>query len=121
MNIGFIGCGNMGTAMINGILQSGLVNAENLIASAKSEETQNKIENELKIQLAACNQEVVEFSDIMFLAVKPQYYAHVIAQIKDFAEQNLSVSREEAAASQTLNRQAEKLQYMSEQFKLREE
>ena len=44
-----------------------------------------------------------------------------IAQIKDFAEQNLSVSREEAAASQTLNRQAEKLQYMSEQFKLREE
>ena len=46
MNIGFIGCGNMGTAMINGILQSGLVNAENLIASAKSEETQNKIENE---------------------------------------------------------------------------
>ena len=46
MNIGFIGCGNMGTAMINGILQSGLVNAENLIASAKSEETQNKIEND---------------------------------------------------------------------------
>ena len=37
MNIGFIGCGNMGTAMLNGILQSGLGKAENLIASANSE------------------------------------------------------------------------------------
>lgn len=86
MNIGFIGCGNMGTAMLNGILQSGLGKAENLIASANSEATRNKIKNELKIQLAASNQEVAEFSDMMFLAVKPQYYAQVIAQIKDFVK-----------------------------------
>lgn len=44
-----------------------------------------------------------------------------ITQIKDFAEQNLNASREGAAASQTLNSQAQKLQDVSEQFKLREE
>ena len=83
MKIGFIGCGNMGRAMINGILQSGLVKNEELIASAKSEETCNKIKNDLQIQLAASNREVAQFSDLIFLAVKPQYYAQVIAEIKD--------------------------------------
>lgn len=84
MKIGFIGCGNMGTAMLNGILQSGMLQAGELIASAKSEATRGKIKNELHINLAASNQEAAEFSDIVFLAVKPQYYAQVIAEIKEF-------------------------------------
>lgn len=87
MKVGFIGCGNMGSAMLSGILQSGLVEAKDLIASAKSEDTQNKIKNELKIHLAASNREAAEFSDIIFLAVKPQYYEAVIGEIKDTVKQ----------------------------------
>ncbi|KAI4452001.1 Pyrroline-5-carboxylate reductase [Eubacterium plexicaudatum ASF492] len=87
MKIGFIGCGNMGTAMLNGILQSGLVTAQDLTASAKSEETRMKIKNELNIRPADSNQEVVKCSDIVFLAVKPQYYETVIAEIKDIVKQ----------------------------------
>lgn len=83
MKIGFIGCGNMATAMINGILKSGLYKQDDLIASAKSTATYNKIKNELHIRPAASNQEVAAFADIVFLAVKPQYYAQVIAQVKD--------------------------------------
>lgn len=86
MKIGFIGCGNMGRAMLNGILRSGLVTGEELIASAKSKETRGKIKHELQIRLAASNREVVQFSDIIFLAVKPQYYAQVIAEIKDLVK-----------------------------------
>lgn len=83
MKIGFIGCGNMATAMINGILQSGMCQRQDLAASAKSEATRSKIKNELHIYAAASNQEVVEFADIVFLAVKPQYYDQVIAQVRD--------------------------------------
>ena len=39
MKIGFIGCGNMATAMLKGILKSGEVAATDMIASAKSDKT----------------------------------------------------------------------------------
>ena len=39
MKIGFIGCGNMATAMLKGILKSGEVKNADMIASAKSDKT----------------------------------------------------------------------------------
>ena len=74
MKIGFIGCGNMAAAMLNGILKAGILKPEELTASAVSSATRDKIRQELKIRLAASNQDVAAFSDIIFLAVKPQYY-----------------------------------------------
>ena len=88
MRIGFIGCGNMATAMIKGILDSQKVKTEDVIASAKSEKTREKIKTELGINAARKNKEVVEFSDILFLAVKPQYYEEVIQEIKDGIQEN---------------------------------
>ena len=88
MRIGFIGCGNMATAMIKGILDSGKVTAEQMIASAKSDQTREKISSKLGIAAAKTNVEVVEFADMVFLAVKPQYYEEVIGEIKDAIRQN---------------------------------
>lgn len=82
MKIGFIGCGNMATAMIKGILDSGMVKAEDMIASAKSDRTRLRIKEELGIGAAESNSQVIDFSDIVFLAVKPQYYEEVINEIK---------------------------------------
>lgn len=93
MDIGFIGCGNMGTAMIKGILESGAVQQNELTASAKSSVTKQKIQKELQIRLAESNHAVVESADIVFLAVKPQYYEEVISEIKDIAsEQQIFIS-----------------------------
>ena len=88
MRIGFIGCGNMATAMIKGILDSQKAKTEDVIASAKSEKTREKIKTELGINAALKNKEVAEFSDILFLAVKPQYYEEVIQEIKDDLREN---------------------------------
>lgn len=82
MKIGFIGCGNMATAMIGGILESGVVSEADIMASDKVPSAQKKITEELKIQYGETNQAVAEFADVLFLAVKPQYYAEVIAEIK---------------------------------------
>lgn len=82
MKIGFIGCGNMATAMIGGILESGAATVEEIMASDKAPAIQKRITEELKIQYGATNQEVAEFADVLFLAVKPQYYADVISEIK---------------------------------------
>ena len=52
-------------------------------ASAKTESSREKNAAELGIRLTADNKSVAEFADILFLAVKPQYYEEVIAEIKD--------------------------------------
>ena len=82
MKIGFIGCGNMASAMIRGILESGAAARTEVMASAKSPETRKKITDDLNI-MPGSNTEVAEFADILFLAVKPQYYEEVITEIKD--------------------------------------
>ena len=81
--LGFIGCGNMGKAMIHGVLASGEAQASDILASAKTESSREKNAAELGIRLTADNKSVAEFADILFLAVKPQYYEEVIAEIKD--------------------------------------
>lgn len=81
MKIGFIGCGNMATAMIEGILESGAAKPEELMASDKAPGIDKKITGKLKIRYGATNQDVAKFADILFLAVKPQYYADVISEI----------------------------------------
>lgn len=83
MNIGFIGCGNMATAIIKGIIRKQVIDAEDIIASAKTKATLDRVQKELGVKVTTDNLEVAEKSDILVLAVKPQYYPEVIAQIKD--------------------------------------
>ncbi len=82
MNIGFIGCGNMATAMIHGMIGSGVVEAGQIRASAKSEATRRRISEDLHIGVGS-NKEVAEQADVLFLAVKPQFYEEVIREIRD--------------------------------------
>ena len=69
--IGFIGAGNMGSAMIGGILDASLVTTSQIIASAHSPETLDKIRTKFSIETTQSNEVVAERSDILFLAVKP--------------------------------------------------
>lgn len=82
MKIGFIGCGNMAKAMIHGMLESKKVQPEDMIASAKSDRTRDQIREQLGIRAARTNTEVLEFADLVFLAVKPQYLEEVLAEVR---------------------------------------
>lgn len=81
--IGFIGSGNMGSAMIGGIISSNLVPADHVIASAKTQATINRLKEEYHIRGTLDNCEAVRQSDIIFLAVKPYLYEAVIREIRD--------------------------------------
>ena len=80
--IGFIGAGNMGSAMIGGILDASLVTTSQIIASAHSPETLDKIRTKFSIETTQSNEVVAERSDILFLAVKPNKFSEVLPQIK---------------------------------------
>lgn len=83
MKIGFIGLGNMATAMIGGILQKGMAQPQDIIGSAKTESTKEKVKTQFQIEIAGNNRETAEKADILFLAVKPIFLGDVISEIRD--------------------------------------
>lgn len=88
MKIGFIGLGNMATAMIGGILQKGILKQEEIIGSNRSQTGLEKAKEAFGITTATSNIEVAEKSDIIVLSVKPQFYASVIEEIRGVITEN---------------------------------
>lgn len=83
MKIGFIGLGNMATAMIGGMLKKGLVEPQNVIGSSKTNATLSKIKERFNITAVLDNKLVAGEADVLFLAVKPLFLPEVIAEIKE--------------------------------------
>ena len=74
MKLGFIGCGNMAGAMLGGILKEELLKKDEIIASTSSAKSLQRVRECFGICTALSNREVAEKSEILVLAVKPQYY-----------------------------------------------
>lgn len=83
MKIGFIGLGNMACAMISGMLQKEIVTSGDIIGSAKTAATKARVSEKYDICVKDSNRETAEAADVLILAVKPQFFAEVIAEIKD--------------------------------------
>ena len=83
MVIGFIGLGNMARAMIGGILKKELVAPEDIVGSAHTRETCERVAAEFGIRTEASNVQVAREADILVLAVKPQYLRVVLEEIRD--------------------------------------
>lgn len=89
--IGFIGCGNMGQAMIGGIVQSGITSPENIITSDMNESFLQGVKDKYGIQTSSDNNAVASFSDILILAVKPNIYEKVIKEVSSAVKQDVLI------------------------------
>ena len=83
MKLGFIGTGNMASAIMGGIIKNQIIPANDIIGADVMEAGRKRVKEQFKIQVTADNHEVINSSDIVILSVKPQFYAEVIAEIKD--------------------------------------
>lgn len=79
-NIGFIGMGNMGKAILRGALQE--FPPTDFIFSAKTEETKRRVSAEWNIMTADSNAECANRCKYLILAVKPQFYEEVLNAIR---------------------------------------
>ncbi len=79
--IGFIGAGKMGSAIIKGILRAGLVDRSHLTASDPVEALGKVLVEETGVRFMKDNIGLVESSDIVVLAVKPQVMDGVLKEI----------------------------------------
>jgi len=76
--IGFIGSGNMGEALVSGLVLSKAARPENIICSDISIDTLEEIQKKYKVSITTNNVEVVEKSQIIIYATKPQILGAVL-------------------------------------------
>jgi len=94
MKLAIIGLGNMGQAILSGILKAEIIKAKNIIAADKKFADSNfKDTDEFsEITITADNQKAVKEADYIILAVKPQIIHFVMEDIKDFAQSKVIIS-----------------------------
>jgi len=83
-SIGFIGTGNMATALIKGILEGGIFDKSRIYGSDKDQEKLKKISKELGIGVYSSNISLAQISSIVVLSVKPQSIKEVLEEVKDY-------------------------------------
>ena len=80
MKIGFIGAGEMGGAIIRGLLSKGYPK-EDILAGVHTEQSAARLQAELGITAGTDNVRVIREANWLFLAVKPAQVAAVLQQI----------------------------------------
>ena len=87
MKIGFIGLGNMASAMIGGMLDTGTFSPDEIIGSAKTQATADRAAQRFGIAAGTDNQETARQADVLILAVKPVFLPEVISEIKNIVDE----------------------------------
>jgi len=76
----FIGTGNMGEALVSGLVCSETTKTENIICTDISEAKLETIAGKYKVRTTTDNVEAINHSDIVIYAVKPQILAAVLKE-----------------------------------------
>jgi pyrroline-5-carboxylate reductase len=80
-NIGVIGMGSMGGALVEGMLSARAVEPTQLMVSARRRERLDRFAQRTGVRVAADNSEVAAWADVLILAVKPQILDRVLDEI----------------------------------------
>jgi len=90
--IGFIGAGQMAEALAKGFISKGVSQPENMLCTDPSQE-RKKVFQSFGVKVAESNVDLAKSSDIIFIAVKPQYVSVVLNEISGvLTPQSLIVS-----------------------------
>jgi len=90
--IGFVGAGQMATALAQGLVKAGLIRPAALVASDPAAEAGERFRAAMGATIAKQNRDVVEQADVVWLAVKPQQMATVLAELRGQVRGKLVIS-----------------------------
>ena len=80
--LGIIGCGNMGSAILNGIIDSEFIRERKIIVGDSDLKKLDELSDTYGVNVSNDNRFIAENSEYLLFAVKPQSFAEVAAQIK---------------------------------------
>lgn len=82
--IGVIGTGVMGEAMVAGLLRRELVRPEQVLASAPREERRRELHQRYGIATTGDNGEAARWGDVLLLGIKPQLLSAVLPELRGY-------------------------------------
>lgn len=86
--IGVIGIGNMGSAMIRGMVNGSIVQPESIWIYDQEQDKCKKIQKELGVNIAQSSKQLTENCNIIVPAVKPPFVADVLSEITNVLTSN---------------------------------
>ncbi len=82
--IAVLGAGNMGGALIGGILKAGMARPDQIVATTRSAEHASEVAERFGVRATAgMNREAAAESDLVILAVKPSTLGKVVEEIRE--------------------------------------
>lgn len=82
IKVSIIGCGNIGLSILQGLIKSNSIPAENITATKRNIQDIAHLK-ELGVRLTTDNISAVEKSDLIIIAVKPYNIVNILEEIKD--------------------------------------
>jgi pyrroline-5-carboxylate reductase len=80
--IAVLGAGKIGESLIGGLLESGLVRREQIVATARHQDRLDLLDEKLKIETTLRNDRAVTGASVVILAVKPQAMEEVLRETR---------------------------------------
>lgn len=84
--IGIIGCGNMGRAILEGMVKAGFASSDRIYVYDRDVEKTRTLRETLGVHVSESSKQLVEASEVVLLAVKPNIYGPVLEEIKEGIE-----------------------------------
>jgi pyrroline-5-carboxylate reductase len=79
--VGFVGAGNMGEALIRGLVESNVVPADRILVADVRGDRVSQLATQFGIKALSDNTALVRAADVIILAVKPQIMAPVLREV----------------------------------------
>lgn len=107
--IGFIGCGNMGGALIQGLTNSNQINYQNIFVFDKNPQKANTIVDKYNVSTKNNIQELAEASYFIILAVKPNIIPAILKELSsDSIKEKVLISIAAGITIKTIKKTIEK-------------
>ena len=85
--LGFIGCGNMATAIIGGAVSSDYLKGEEICVFDVDNSKAEFLNKEYGVNISSTVEDIAEKCEFIVLAVKPQVFPVVLPQIKEYVKE----------------------------------
>ncbi|WP_206045491.1 pyrroline-5-carboxylate reductase [Hornefia butyriciproducens] len=107
MKYGFIGVGNMGGAILRGLLHAGALNPEDVMVAGRTPERSAEQAQDFGVRAAGSRAALIASCDVIFVGVEPGTFPEILPEIaENFTQDKLLISM---AAGITLDRIEETL------------
>src|ERR1700754_1556585 len=88
--IAIIGGGNLGTAIAEGLIQSGFVSPKHILITKRNIQTLHHLERQ-GVLVSDKNEEAVRYADLVVLAVKPFQVNDILSSLKGEFKENKQI------------------------------